>query len=90
MSAQRMCEPQARNLDFIRRESIKHESVVRIGAMGNRDFASADGGKAGHYLLLRESGELNRSNHFRDVRACQPRTAPAANMILRTSAKINQ
>lgn len=43
-----MCEPQARNLDLVGRETVEHEGVVRIRAVGNGDFTSADGGKAGH------------------------------------------
>ena len=46
---------QAGDLNFVGRQSIKHECIIGIGTMGNGDFASADGAKAGHLFFSRKS-----------------------------------
>jgi hypothetical protein len=49
--AKRVGESQARNLDSIGRQPIKHECIVGVGTVCDSYFADIGGGESGHFLF---------------------------------------
>src|SRR5262252_1745564 len=43
--AERVCEAQSRDADLVCGQPVKHESVVGVGAMRDRDFANVSGSR---------------------------------------------
>src|SRR5258708_5788623 len=99
-----MGKVQAGHADFVGRETVEHESVVRVWAVGHGNFADGSGNSCHKRSFRRNTacrvlvarGAVSPTFKAMACQACgesllfQRAANPAANKILITSAKTNQ